>query len=375
MNFSFSELFSYFGGTLGLILMFVILTFMKGKATVKNSLVLFLLFGSLIVIIGAITYSGKVLSLPFLLRIDSPLHYLIGPVCFFYTLASFKSDFRFRKIQLLNLLPFFINIIEFIPFYFSSSSYKIDYYNQLNSAGSVILPWHYLFKTISTSGYFIVQLYVFYRYKSNKGITSTPPAYLVSWFLVFFAGQAVMLGGLIIDQFTSVHLFDDPYRYSITIETFYLYVVSIALLFYPSILYGNLSAEITAKDKYVGSTLTNNDKVAILENFVAYMQSDSKPFLRPKLSLIEVAGLLGLSTKHLSQVINERTTLNFNEYLNSLRVEEAKKILSSPEFMKLTIDAIALKAGFNSKSPFYAAFKQFTGMTPKKFVDLQKAKT
>jgi len=374
MNFSFSELFSYFGGTLGLILTFVILTFMKGKATVKDSLVLFLLFGSLIVILGAITYSGKVLSFPFLLRLDSPLHYIFGPVCFFYTLASFKTDFRFRKVQLLNLLPFLINIVEFIPFYFSSSSYKIDYYNQLNSAGSVILPWHYLFKTISTSGYFVAQLYVFFKYKPNKNTTSTPTPYLVSWFLVFFAGQAVMLGGLIIDQFTSVHLFNDPYRYSITIETFYLYVVTIALLFYPSILYGNPPDEITSKDKYFRSTLTNNDKVDILDDLVAYMQSESKPFLRPKLTLIEVASLLGVSTQNLSQVINERTSLNFNEYVNSLRVEEAKKILSSPEYMKLTIDAIALKAGFNSKSPFYAAFKQFSGMTPKKFVDLLNAK-
>jgi AraC-like DNA-binding protein len=49
-------------------------------------------------------------------------------------------------------------------------------------------------------------------------------------------------------------------------------------------------------------------------------------------------------------------------------------LLSSVEFQKLTIEAIAEKAGFYSKSPFYSAFKKHAGMTPKEFVAMQESR-
>ncbi|MBS0001361.1 MAG: helix-turn-helix transcriptional regulator [Cyclobacteriaceae bacterium] len=51
--------------------------------------------------------------------------------------------------------------------------------------------------------------------------------------------------------------------------------------------------------------------------------------------------------------------------MNAFRIEFAKELLFSPDFNKFTIDVIAVKSGFNSKSPFYAAFKKYTGFTPK----------
>jgi len=92
------------------------------------------------------------------------------------------------------------------------------------------------------------------------------------------------------------------------------------------------------------------------------------------MSLQEVSLVLDINPNRLSQAINEKTGLNFKDYINSFRVEESKLLLSSPEFQKLTIEAIAEKAGFYSKSPFYSAFKKHTGMTPKEFVTIQDQK-
>jgi AraC-like DNA-binding protein len=105
-----------------------------------------------------------------------------------------------------------------------------------------------------------------------------------------------------------------------------------------------------------------------MDKMTGYMKGEVKPYLNPKISLQEVSTVLDINPNHLSQAINEKTGLNFKDYINSFRVEEAKLLLSSPEFQKLTIEAIAEKAGFNSKSPFYSAFKKHAGMTPKEFV-------
>ena len=87
--------------------------------------------------------------------------------------------------------------------------------------------------------------------------------------------------------------------------------------------------------------------------------------------MVEVAKLLKVTPQQLSQVVNEKTNLNFTNYINSYRIEMAKEILSSLDFNRHTIDSIAEMAGFKSKSPFYLAFKKHTGMTPKEFIQSQ----
>lgn len=372
MNFSFSELFSIFGGFLGLILMVVILTKMGGKPLVKYSLSMFLLIGSAIVIIGTITDSGKAVYFPHIFRLDSPLHYLFGPVCFFYTLITFKTDFKFRWIQLINLLPFLIHVVEFIPFFASSTATKLETYNTLMAGDSLIMPIHSVLKTITALIYLLLQWYVFLKYKPGEFFKIKSNRHLVSWFSLFLINQSILLVGLFINILTGFKLFDDPYHYTITIETSYLYITAIALLFYPAMLYGNpVDTAVKAKEKYTYSKLKTDEKSEILKNLNNYLQSKAMPFLDPKLSLVTVARVLNVGTQQLSQVINERTKLNFNDYINTYRIEVAKKILMTTDYNKLTIDAIAEKAGFNSKSPFYIAFKKYTGMTPKSFIKLQ----
>jgi AraC-like DNA-binding protein len=133
------------------------------------------------------------------------------------------------------------------------------------------------------------------------------------------------------------------------------------------LLYGKVFVEKNNQEKYSSSTLAEGDKNLILSNWSGFFENNDKPFLNPKLSLAEVSRQLNTNPRVLSQVINEKTGTNFNDYVNSLRVEEAKQLLQGNDIKKLTIDAIALKSGFNSKSPFYTAFKKHTGMTPKQF--------
>jgi YesN/AraC family two-component response regulator len=56
--------------------------------------------------------------------------------------------------------------------------------------------------------------------------------------------------------------------------------------------------------------------------------------------------------------------MNFFEFINSFRIEEAKTRLSLSNAAMTKIDAIADETGFNSRASFYEVFKKYTGTTP-----------
>jgi AraC-like DNA-binding protein len=74
----------------------------------------------------------------------------------------------------------------------------------------------------------------------------------------------------------------------------------------------------------------------------------------------------------LSQVINDLLNYNFNDLINSYRVEEAKKMLKDEGMSNFTIASIAYECGFNTLSAFNVAFKKFTGLTPSQFRSIAK---
>jgi YesN/AraC family two-component response regulator len=151
---------------------------------------------------------------------------------------------------------------------------------------------------------------------------------------------------------------------------FFQYAVIVGLLFLPELLYGTAIKVELLKSKYTFSKLTETEKNSILNKLYSFFEKPDKPYLNEKISLVEISKILDVGTQELSQVINEKTKFNFNEFINSYRIEEAKIMLTSPSYAKLTIEAIAQKAGFHSKSAFYTAFKKHTGTTPKEFIGL-----
>ncbi|NQY30498.1 MAG: AraC family transcriptional regulator [Flavobacteriaceae bacterium] len=69
-----------------------------------------------------------------------------------------------------------------------------------------------------------------------------------------------------------------------------------------------------------------------------------------------------------SKIINDYSNKNYNNFVNEYRVNEARKLLTEKENWSFTIEFIASKVGFKSKSTFNIAFKKFTGITPSYFL-------
>jgi AraC-like DNA-binding protein len=114
-------------------------------------------------------------------------------------------------------------------------------------------------------------------------------------------------------------------------------------------------------DQESGSdTMVINKHITAFEKLLRH----DKKFLDSTLTLDKVAEELELSASYLSRLINSELGMSFTDYLNALRIDEAKTYLLNPEFAKYTITSIGLEAGFNSKSAFYEIFKKLTGQTP-----------
>lgn len=117
--------------------------------------------------------------------------------------------------------------------------------------------------------------------------------------------------------------------------------------------------------------LNDREFILSLEKLNQLMVED-QIFLNNDLSLSSLASRLGLSIHNTSYLINKHTEGNFYNFINQLRVEEAKKMLLEGRMEELNMVGIAFAAGFNSKTAFNTAFKKYTGYSPTAYVKQQK---
>ena len=73
---------------------------------------------------------------------------------------------------------------------------------------------------------------------------------------------------------------------------------------------------------------------------------------------------LGVTSPYLSMLFKHVTGLTFRDYLNKVRVEDAKRLLISTDYQ---IMEIAVACGFNDQSYFTKVFKKYTGLSPRNF--------
>jgi AraC-like DNA-binding protein len=91
-------------------------------------------------------------------------------------------------------------------------------------------------------------------------------------------------------------------------------------------------------------------------------------YLDPEISITKLARQLNTNDKYLSQLFNQQLNSTFNDYINSMRIIEACRMMTSTGKQVKSIDQIAEDAGFRSRSAFYSAFKKYTGVTPAFFM-------
>lgn len=93
--------------------------------------------------------------------------------------------------------------------------------------------------------------------------------------------------------------------------------------------------------------------------------TNQKKYCQQNLTIVILAKEIGTNQKYLSRYFNETCNLSFRDWLNDLRMQEAKKILLDNS--NITVESIASECGFTSRTHFHTLFVKMFGMTPSQY--------
>lgn len=257
----------------------------------------------------------------------------LGPIFYFFTRQYIATDFKFTSKDWLHFVPAAIG--------WGIGLWLTD--ELLNSLPSIFFLLLFLFYYGHFLGYLLVSRL---RFREVANSTSKYPL----WPWLFY--------GLLVVWFAYVlNLFDDiiPYVIGPILYTLVAYGISFIVI---------RNAYLSApSEKYKTTPVSEVQIDLIFEKAKTWLIEEEK-FKNGDLSLKVLSEALKVTPQILSLVINKQTKGNFNHFINSFRINAAKKLLTDENSNHHTIAAIAYDVGFNSISSFNTAFKKQEGSTP-----------
>lgn len=115
----------------------------------------------------------------------------------------------------------------------------------------------------------------------------------------------------------------------------------------------------------------NDQKLYSLFLEIQLLMENEKFYLKTSITISDLSTAMTSNDKYISLSINKFARMNFNQYINTLRIQEAKKLLIETK-KESAIYEIAKACGFGNSSSFIRTFKQVTGLTPAFYVTLSK---
>ncbi len=298
-----------------------------------------------------------------------------SPLLFLYILSVVKDNFKLKPIHLLNILPFLIEIVVLLPNFFlvstaEQSIYLNNYFDQPE------VKWITVFGYSVSVVYVLFYCWVVIRYKKllleNYATYDSLVNYRFLKQLIIF-----IIIGFSITTFKEVMLFNagkttiDKVRIVMLLYgIFFISWLVLKALHAPKLFRGiegdvPLVKDMLQEEKVAISIVENEDAAVAnkLNELQTFMQKE-EPYLNPSLTVKDLSKLVGIPDRELSILVNHHLGQHFFDFINEYRIKKAMNMLRAPEYKQHTVLEILYEVGFNSKSPFNAAFKKFAKMTP-----------
>lgn len=108
-----------------------------------------------------------------------------------------------------------------------------------------------------------------------------------------------------------------------------------------------------------------SESMSIDDAVSCWTSRQDKPYLKRGITVASVSAEMKISPRVLSDYLNNTLNLNFNAWINTLRIGEVKKILVNEKQASL-LD-VAVRTGFADQSAMSKVFKKITGESPTEF--------
>ncbi len=324
----------------------------------------------------------------------SPLWYLPGPLLYFYVRSTITDKKAINSWKDgIHFIPFLIHFANSLPYISLPFSEKLAWVSQIHTNLNVILnnPYNWLYSTsiafITRPSLVIIYSLVCFKLllKQRKKVypenSTTENQIRISykWLYILVSCLLVVCLGFL---FLIIELMDqDITRLAIESKFAHLFsgvviflLPTCLILFFPKVLYGMPEPIHTNKAKLKKNNsqkeeLDENDPFKeVAEEIIQYIQTE-KPFINPDFQIADLSFALQIPQHHIAYCFTSILDTKFTSYRTTLRVEYAKELLREGLTDSLSIDGIGAKAGFPSRSSFYASFKSETGMTPSQYLE------
>ncbi|MDN4164093.1 helix-turn-helix domain-containing protein [Cytophagales bacterium LB-30] len=300
----------------------------------------------------------------FLVLSHAPLFYLfIGSLLEGRNFVSKRSLFHF--------IPALLSVILTLPFYLSSRSEKMKYVDAIYSSDHPIL--FLVISAVVFTQFIVYYVICFkmlirfsYRLSEIENGTSETRIWVNSLIVVFYVCTAMSVFPGLLD-YNEVSA-----SYIPILSSPYFFFVFYSVIKKPHIFnLVSLHTEMIDSSDFLETERRTEDlseRYSEIGDRLHMEVIENKLFKDPELSLSKLSTLLDTKSHIITWILKNRYNENFYSYINSLRVEEAIRMLQDKNYNDYTIDYIGQLVGFNSKSVFYSAFKKYTGETPMRFL-------
>jgi AraC-like DNA-binding protein len=288
---------------------------------------------------------------------------LQGPVLFFYLRSlSQKVDLRHWR-HGIHLVPALLAVGGIVVYDLSIQDWLPWHWAALPAADRAALAFVLFLIKCSPLVYVLACFYTEYRLRKQlKQMYSSiaeRELRLADWVLVgffihwFWSFVAYFLGGYVSPETNDM----------LGVTNNYLTVLLINGLF----LFGWRNTRELLQQDLIEPVEEGKDRLQEMPQVDEKLQAVERGIAVQQLHLERFAEQVGIKPRELSTIINDHYQQNFFEFINSQRVEEAKRLLAAPECAGDTVLDILYKSGFNSQSAFHRFFKRMVGMTPSEY--------
>ncbi len=325
---------------------------------------------SLMSIYAGLFKSGHILHLPFLLGTDSIIS-SIGQVFIILGLTSYLEPvFKWRRYYWLLFIYPLLQIFFSLPYFALGAREKLEVVQRaletrdhtffFNSGSfytqSIFLSFAFLYIYFVFLGKFQWKK-VAKKYRAKVGLAA------VVWFL-FLAFMLFYRFKMFLSRNHPISISSAEYLlYFSTIFLFFQFLQIWPYYFKHGAVY--FETKTFKIEKYFSKYLDNVDIEGISTRLESLVR-DEEIHKNDNINARDLAGLLGITTHQLSTFLNQNLNQNFSEFINSKRIDEAKKILLNDPRKNIT--ALCYEIGYNNPSVFYRAFKKETGLSPREWL-------